>query len=52
MNAFQTFITRLTKNSDIMLAGLVVFIISLMILPLPTFIVDGLLAVNLASQRV
>ena len=31
-----------------MLAGLVVFIISLMILPLPTFIVDGLLAVNLA----
>lgn len=48
MNAFQTFITRLTKNSDIMLAGLVVFIISLMILPLPTFIVDGLLAVNLA----
>ena len=48
MNTINNLILKLTKNSDLMLAGLVVFIISLMILPLPTFIVDGLLAMNLA----
>ena len=48
MNALNNIILKLTKNSDLLLAGLVVFIISLMILPLPTFIVDGLLAMNLA----
>ena len=44
---FVSLIGRLKSNSDLMLAGLVVFIISLMILPLPTFIVDLLLATNL-----
>ncbi|MEM1304727.1 MAG: type III secretion system export apparatus subunit SctV, partial [Planctomycetota bacterium] len=46
-SAVESAILRITKFSDIGLALLVVAIISLMILPLPTFIVDGLLATNL-----
>lgn len=47
MSVLNALILRLNKNSDLLLAGLVVFIISLMILPLPTFLVDLLLATNL-----
>lgn len=47
MSGFNTVIAKLTRNSDLLLAGLIVFIISLMILPLPTFLVDLLLATNL-----
>lgn len=43
----QLAIQRGSKHNDMLLAVLVLAIISLMIIPLPTFIVDGLLAVNL-----
>ena len=43
----QGAIEKVTRYNDIMLAGLVVAIISLMILPLPTPIVDALIATNL-----
>lgn len=45
---FQVALTRMNDYSDIALAFLVVAIISVMILPLPTLIVDGLIAANLA----
>jgi flagellar biosynthesis protein FlhA len=38
---------RLLKNSDILLAFGVIFILGLMIIPLPTFMLDFLLAVNI-----
>lgn len=47
VNRLQNFIVKATRFNDLILAGLVVAIISLMILPLPTFLVDLLLAVNL-----
>lgn len=40
-------IAKLMKNSDIMLAFGVIFILGLMIIPLPTFLLDFLLAVNI-----
>ncbi len=43
----QSAIQRGSKHNDMLLAVLVLAIIALMIIPLPTFIVDGLLAVNL-----
>ncbi len=38
---------RLLKNSDILLAAGVIFILGLMIIPLPAFLLDFLLAVNI-----
>ena len=38
---------RLLKNSDILLAAAVIFILGLMIIPLPAFLLDFLLAVNI-----
>ncbi|MBI1247965.1 EscV/YscV/HrcV family type III secretion system export apparatus protein [bacterium] len=43
----ESFVIGATKYNDLLLAGLVVAIISLMILPLPTVLVDLLLATNL-----
>ena len=45
--AKQPWILKLTRHNDLLLAFLVVAIISLMILPLPTFLVDLLLGINL-----
>jgi type III secretion protein V len=44
----QRCIFKLTRYNDIILAGLIVAIISLMILPLPTPLVDALIATNLS----
>ncbi len=46
-NSLQRLMLMGARFSDVLLASLVVAIISLMILPLPTFLVDTLLAVNL-----
>ncbi|MEM9280414.1 MAG: type III secretion system export apparatus subunit SctV [Verrucomicrobiota bacterium] len=47
MNSLNSIILRIMRFSDLFLAFLVVAIVSLMIIPLPTFIVDMLLATNL-----
>ena len=47
MNKIEAFIHKMTKYTDLVLAGLVIAIIGLMILPLPTILVDMLLAINL-----
>ena len=46
-NGVSRLIHRLTKHSDLFLAGLIVSIIAMMILPMPTVLVDFLLATNL-----
>jgi len=43
----QDLVLSVNKYSDLLLAGLLVAVISLMILPLPTFLVDALLATNM-----
>lgn len=43
----QTMAMILTRYNDLVLAALVVAIIALIILPLPLFLVDGLIAVNM-----
>ncbi len=48
----QGVILRGAKYNDVTLAVLIVAVIALMILPLPTFIVDGILAVNLGLAAV
>ena len=47
MKFIERVIAGINKYNDLVLAGLIVAIIGLMILPLPTFVVDGLLALNL-----
>ena len=47
MKQIESFIFKATKYTDLVLAGLVIAIIGLMILPLPSVLVDFLLAVNL-----
>lgn len=44
----QRFFLLVTQHNDLLLAGMVIAIIGLMILPLPTFLVDTLLAINLS----
>jgi len=44
----RNYVFRLTKYNDLVLAGLIVAIIALMILPLPTPMVDALIATNLS----
>lgn len=46
-NLVESIVVRTMRYSDLLLAGLVVAIIALMILPLPTFMLDLLLATNL-----
>ena len=46
-NRLESMVAGATRYNDLLLAVLVVAIISLMILPLPTFLVDLLLATNL-----
>jgi type III secretion protein V len=44
----ESLVLKVSRYNDIVLAGLIVSIIALMILPVPTFLVDLLLATNLA----
>ena len=46
----QQFLTRITARSDIMLAVFLVTIAFMMILPMPTLLIDILLAVNLTGS--
>ncbi len=48
MQKLRSFIYSVNRYNDILLVVLVIAIIGLMILPLPTFLVDALIAVNLA----
>ena len=43
----QSFIQKIVKRNDLVLAALIVCIIFMMILPLPTWLVDALIAVNM-----
>lgn len=43
----QLFIQKIVKRNDLVLAALIVCIIFMMILPLPTWLVDALIAVNM-----
>lgn len=47
-SASQDFLTNLTRRSDIALALLLVAIIAMMILPMPTLIMDILIALNMS----
>ncbi|MEW4561559.1 type III secretion system export apparatus subunit SctV [Bremerella sp. JC770] len=47
INTLQSWVLKATRFSDLVLAGLIVAVIGLMILPLPTVVVDTLLATNL-----
>ncbi len=46
--ALEAVTLKISRHTDLVLAGLVVFIIALLILPMPTELVDGLLAINLS----
>jgi type III secretion protein V len=48
LQKLRSFIYSVNRYNDILLVVLVIAIIGLMILPLPTFLVDALIAVNLA----
>ncbi len=48
----ESLVVRATRYNDILLAGLIVAIISIMILPIPTTMLDGLLAINLGTSVV
>ncbi|HYC37717.1 MAG TPA: FHIPEP family type III secretion protein, partial [Usitatibacter sp.] len=56
MEAFQTFMNRmlvqLAKRTDLVLAALIVCTIFMMILPLPTLLVDTLIAVNMGISAI
>lgn len=47
-SASQDFLTKLTRRSDIALALLLVAIIAMMILPMPTLLMDMLIALNMS----
>ncbi len=46
MTRVQTVLDNLNKRTDILLAGFVIAIIFMMILPMPTWLVDALIAIN------
>ncbi|MCF7800559.1 MAG: flagellar biosynthesis protein FlhA [Candidatus Marinimicrobia bacterium] len=45
-------LTQLSKNSNLVLAGGIVLILGVMVLPLPSFMMDALLAMNLMSALI
>ena len=48
INSARTSVGLVTKHADIMLVGAVIAVIALMILPMPTPLVDLLISMNLA----
>jgi type III secretion protein V len=52
IDKLQSMIANTNKYSDILLAVLVVMIIALMIMPIPAFVLDALLAVNMTISIV
>jgi type III secretion protein V len=52
MNFMQRSIQRIVKRNDLVLATLIVCIIFMMILPLPTWLIDGLIALNMCLSAI
>ncbi|MFO1058393.1 MAG: type III secretion system export apparatus subunit SctV [Dongiaceae bacterium] len=52
MDSLQRLLVQVTRRNDIMLAVLVVAVIFMMILPLPTELVDALIATNMAVSAI
>jgi type III secretion protein V len=52
LNKIQSFLLLLTRRSDIALATLLIAVIFLMILPMPTWLVDILIAMNIGGSIV
>ncbi len=50
LKKIQSFLMMLTRRSDIALAMLLIAVIFLMILPMPTWLVDLLIAINIAGS--
>ena len=50
LNKIQSFLLLLTRRSDIALATLLIAVIFLMILPMPTWLVDILIALNIGGS--
>src|SRR5579872_5573510 len=49
--AFEARLLRLlARRGDLLLAGVVIAVIGLMVIPLPTLLLDGLIATNLAAS--
>lgn len=51
-NRIQLFLQSVVKRNDLVLAALIVCIIFMMILPLPTWLIDGLIAVNMCLSAI
>src|SRR4051812_46647748 len=47
LNSVQSLLQRVVRRNDLVLATLIVCIIFMMILPLPTWLIDGLIALNM-----
>ncbi len=45
----RNILTRLAKSSDLILAGLLMLIIGMLIIPMPTWLLDTMLVINIAS---
>ena len=52
MDLMQKGIQRIVKRNDLVLATLIVCIIFMMILPLPTWLIDGLIALNMCLSAI
>ena len=52
MARFQSVVPHLTRYGDILLAGLLIGVIGLMILPIPPFLLDTLIAINLGTSAI
>ena len=52
LSVIQTLLQRVVKRNDLVLATLIVCIIFMMILPLPTWLIDGLIAVNMCLSAI
>ncbi|NKW11107.1 FHIPEP family type III secretion protein [Ochrobactrum tritici] len=48
MNTLTRFLARARNTSDIVVAVLVLVAVSMMVIPLPTWAVDGLITLNIA----
>ncbi len=48
----QLFLQKVVKRNDLVLATLIVCIIFMMILPLPTWLIDALIAANMCLSAI
>src|SRR5690606_32680567 len=52
LDSLQRFLERIVGRNDLVLATLIVCIIFMMILPLPTWLIDALIAVNMCVSAI